>query len=69
MQHEPKASYRAYLLRIWRVQSERGPLWRASLEDARTGERRGFPDLEALYGFLQESVKPPEGRSDAAAEE
>ncbi len=31
----------------------RGPLWRFSLKDVGTGERHGFPGLEALVAYLQ----------------
>lgn len=57
--------YLAYLLRLWLVDGE-PPVWRASLEDARTGERRGFPDLESAVEFLQEqmTVVPPASRGD-----
>jgi hypothetical protein len=46
--------YRAYLLRLWRADSEnaRPAEWRASLEDPRTGERLGFASLEQLFAFL-----------------
>ena len=27
--------------------------WRFNLEDAQTGQKRGFTDLEALVAFLQ----------------
>lgn len=42
--------YRSYLLRLW---AEGGDtVWRFSLEDPRTGERRGFADLAELTAFL-----------------
>lgn len=43
----------SYLLRLWR-DSDVENVWRASVESARTGERRGFAGLEDLFGFLQE---------------
>jgi hypothetical protein len=51
-------SYQAYLLRIW-LESHPGmndlpPDWRFSLEDARSGVRRGFSSLETLADFLRE---------------
>ncbi len=55
MTHEPHA-YLAYMLRLWRVNTEAGPVWRTSLEDPHTGERRGFADLEALFAFLDEKT-------------
>jgi hypothetical protein len=45
--------YVAYMLRLWRAGSRHGqPVWRASLEDAHTGERQVFGDIEALVAFL-----------------
>lgn len=44
------ADYHASLLRLWR-EGERGP-WRASLQDADSGERVGFADLERLFAYL-----------------
>ena len=50
---EPRR-YRVYLLRLWQAEGEDGcPAWRAALEDARTGERRGFADLARLCAFLE----------------
>lgn len=46
--------YRAYLLRLWAVDSAGQPVWRASLQDTHTGERHGFADLAQLTSFLQE---------------
>ena len=47
--------YRSYVLTFWEERS-RDPsvpvVWRFSLEDPRTGERRGFGSLEALVVAL-----------------
>ena len=48
--------YLAYMLRVWQVGSGNELTWRASLESPRTGERRGFPSLEALFEFLEEQT-------------
>src|SRR5215212_2090463 len=41
-----KRQYRVFLLRLWQADGDGAALiWRAALEDARTGERRGFADL------------------------
>lgn len=49
---EPKR-YRVYLLRLWLADGADGvPAWRASLEDARGGERQAFANLARLYAFL-----------------
>lgn len=58
--------YLAYLVRLWQVE-DRGELaWRASLEDAHTGERRGFPDLASLFAFLVAKTDRPEMQDDLA---
>jgi len=46
-----KDEYRAYLLRLWRVE-DNGKRWRARLEDIGTGESQGFGSLEQLLAFL-----------------
>jgi len=50
---EEKRRYISYLLRLWQTKSGGKLVWRASLEDPHTGERRGFASLEALFVFLQ----------------
>lgn len=47
--------YTIYLLRFW-VNSEREAAWRFSLEDPRTGARRGFATLEEMVFFLQQEI-------------
>jgi len=48
-------NYYSYLLRLWR-ENEAAP-WRASLEDAHTGERRSFSDAAKLLVFLREQMQ------------
>ena len=50
---EQPQEYQSYLLRLWRTSSREKPTWRASLESAQTGERRGFADLASLFAFLE----------------
>ncbi len=45
--------YRAYMLRLWKVEEGQGDLWHASLEEPRTGQRQGFGSLEELVRYLQ----------------
>jgi hypothetical protein len=54
--NDPNRRYMAYLLRLWQVQEDEGPAWRASLECAETAERRSFADLEALFAFLEQET-------------
>ena len=49
-----RSDYHSYLLRMWQVQDDAGPGWRASLEDVRSGEMHGFEDLAALQRYLEE---------------
>jgi hypothetical protein len=62
--HDGPPRYGAYLLRYWEVRSDRPgrpSSWQFSLEEAGTGERHGFRDLEALVAFLWEGLErgPP----------
>ena len=51
--------YLAYLVRIWQVRSRGQLVWRASVENAHTGERQAFANLERLVGFLEEVTGCP----------
>jgi len=53
---EGQRRYTSYLVRLWQIESQGQLVWRASLEEARTGERRGFPDIEALFAYLREQT-------------
>jgi hypothetical protein len=55
----------AYLLRLWRVQDEAGPEWRASLESADTEEQRGFGSLKELFAFLEKRTEMETNADDA----
>jgi hypothetical protein len=48
--------YLAYLLRLWQVNDDGKPIWRAYLENPHTGERHGFANLETLFAFLEEKT-------------
>lgn len=49
------SSYTIYLLRLW-IESEADAVWRFSLEEPRTGARRGFATLDELVHFLQQET-------------
>ena len=63
-----QSDYQSYLLRLWRV-SEGEEDWCVSLESARTGERRGFADLEAMLDFLRQrtALQPSAYRQEVEA--
>ncbi|MFO7695688.1 MAG: hypothetical protein R6X16_00840 [Anaerolineae bacterium] len=52
-------SYKAWMLRMWRVESEAGPAWHASLQRVGTEERCGFDDVEQLVAFLRRQAGRP----------
>ena len=57
--------YRAGLLRMWvERRPQLPPVWRFSLEDVATGERRGFADLDALICHLLELMEEPGAPGD-----
>ena len=67
--------YVTLLLRLWQVEDNGAPVWRASLESSQTGERHGFADLGALFTFLRDltsthsrpaGVQTPQVSSDDA---
>ena len=48
--------YRSYLLTVWEERSQDpdvSVIWRFSLQDPRTGQRRGFASLEEMVNFLR----------------
>jgi len=59
---ERKRPYLAYLLRLWQVRDKGQIDWRASVENAHTGERLGFAHFDELIAFLRErtGMAPPE---------
>ena len=57
--------YISYLLRLWQVSDGRRPVWRAMVEDPRSGERRGFASPELLFAFLCDQMGRPADTVDA----
>ena len=50
-------SQRSYILRLWVEVIEGEWVWRFSLEDTFTSERKGFARLEELYTFIQAQLQ------------
>jgi hypothetical protein len=48
--------YLVYLVRLWQVEGDVGPVWRVVLEDPQDGQRRGFSDLQSLTAYLAETM-------------
>ena len=61
---ERQRPYLAYLLRLWQTQDKGEIGWRASLENAHTGEKLAFAHLDELVAFLRErtGLAPPAER-------
>ena len=55
MSEKPRR-YLSFLLRLWQASCGGGLVWRASLEDPHTGERRGFACLAELIACLEEEM-------------
>jgi hypothetical protein len=69
MSEKPRR-YLSYLLRLWQASSGGEMVWRASLEDPHTGERRGFASLANLVSFLEgEMAGSPRGEAPPDTEE
>jgi hypothetical protein len=56
MSEKPRR-YLSYLLRLWQASSGGELVWRASLEDPHTGERRGFACLAELIAYLEGEMR------------
>jgi len=62
--------YQSYLLTVWEERNLDPNLavaWRFSLEDARTGQRRGFAGLEALVAALEQVMADDRTRGQGPA--
>ena len=67
---ETPPHYRSYLLTVWEernVDPNSPRAWRFSLEEVRTGRRRGFAGLEALVVALQQERAEGQAREPSHA--
>lgn len=51
--------YLAYMVRLWAVHDNGDLVWRASVENAHTGERHALAGLAELFDFMQAAIEPP----------
>jgi hypothetical protein len=64
---EQENGYRTYLLRLWREQvalPHCQPVWRCSLEETSTHNRRGFRSVEDLATHLRAVAGNPAGDAE-----
>ncbi len=52
-----RSPHLVYLVRCWPVETENGPVWRASVEDPHNAERHNFANLDALFAFLERETE------------
>jgi len=52
-----KKKYRSYLLRLWEEDINGKQVWRISLENPFSGDRRGFVNLKDLCAFLKDKMQ------------
>jgi len=56
---EKENIYCSFLLRIW-VEPNEDNMWRFSLEDTRTGRRKGFASLKKMIQYLEQITEQRE---------
>jgi hypothetical protein len=67
---DPKPlEYVTYLLRLWCAGDAGLSVWRAALENPRTGERQVFANLAALCVFLEEKTRSPSVLDEESADQ
>jgi hypothetical protein len=65
---EKEKKYLSYLLRVWLVRVSGKSVWRGSLEDPFTGERRGFANLRELFIYLTTRIGENDQDTDVMPE-
>ena len=63
-----KKKYRSYLLRIWTEDTNGKCVWRISLENPFSGERRGFAKLKDLCAYLEDKMHASEESQEVSNE-
>jgi hypothetical protein len=69
-QQAGRAGYQVYVLRLWRDQEAaagRPEVWRCSLEDPRTRQRRAFASVDEMGLFLDAAAGA--GQDDSVGQE
>jgi hypothetical protein len=56
----------AYVLRLWRVRNGERSVWRVSLQDVRSGERRGFAGVDQMCRYLRARIRDTLDREEAS---
>jgi len=60
--------YHSYLLRLWADEVNGKQVWRISLENPFSGERRGFASLNDLCAFLKDRMQEENSKQEVLGE-
>jgi len=63
-----KKKYRSYLLRLWEEDINGKQVWRISLENPFSGDRRGFANLNDLCAFLKDKMQEENDKQEVSNE-
>jgi len=63
-----RREYLSFLLRLWRVNVEGAPVWRASLQRPGAADQQAFADLDELLDFLRAEIGDMEAGQTAERE-
>ena len=69
--HDPPR-YHTFLVTLWEERNQDSNLpsvWRFRLEDPRTGQRRGFTNLQALMAILEQEMVEDREKKEGKNEE
>jgi hypothetical protein len=58
--HRPELAnpnYHAYMVRMWAEEGHKSHKIRLTIQDTRTGERKGFTDWDGLLHYLQSAIE------------
>ncbi len=64
----PDTDYASYMLRLRRIKTGDTSIWIPSLESTATGYRYSFPNLDALYDFLNTEFGSGEAEADSGCQ-
>ena len=56
---QPRNLYQSFLIRLWLEDQDDAGVgaWRIELESIQSGQKRQFPDLDAMLFFFRERIK------------
>ena len=66
MSKQKSLRYETFIVQFWEEPSQESPepIWRFTMEDPRTGHRRGYTDFETLVEALRTQLETGEAKHD-----